>query len=84
MSKTPKPLEGIETLREQSAGRPKFTLVNRADYFQLLARYDQEALSDAESHEAWQNYHTGRGENRKVRSLHVRKLLEKHDERGRY
>lgn len=79
-----KPLEGLEELRKQSARKAKFTMVNCADYFHLLARYDVEALSDSESFEAWTNYDTGRGDMRKVRSHHIRKLLETHDARGRY
>lgn len=84
MSRKINPLEGIEELREASKGRSKFTLVNRAHYFWLLVAYDEQALDDKQSYEAWMNYHTGRGESRKVRSLHVKKLLESHDERGRY
>ncbi len=76
--------ESAATVRKQSIGRAKFTEVNTVDYFHFLNCYEQEALSDSESYEAWTNYHTGRGETRRVRKLHLRKLLEKHDERGRY
>lgn len=84
MSRKTNPLEGIDELREACSGRAKFTLVNRAAYFWLLVAYDELALDDKQSREAWVNYHTGRGDNRKVRSLHVRNLLEQHDARGRY
>lgn len=78
-----KALSGVATLRS-AVGRAKFTKVNRSDYFNLLTQYDQQALSDKESFDAWELFHTKRGDLIEIRTLHLRKLLEKYDERDKY